>query len=69
MLLCVTVCREEVRLEEVVIDERATVLKAYLKKAPNARAHLPIPKDAPLAEFELVAPQFPVFRIVPRSTA
>lgn len=61
--------REEVRLEELVVDRRAPVLKTYLKRAPNARAHLPVPKDAPLAEFERVAPRFPVFRVVPRSAA
>ena len=42
------------------------MLKAYLKRASNARAHMPIDKDAPLAEFERLAPRFPVFRIVPR---
>jgi hypothetical protein len=58
--------REEVRLEEVAVDRRAPLLKAYLKRAPGARPHLPIHKDAPLAEFERVSPQFPVFRVVPR---
>jgi hypothetical protein len=48
--------REEVRPEEVAPDRRAPVLKAYLKRAPAARAHLPIDKDAPLAEFQRVAP-------------
>lgn len=57
--------REEVRLEEVAIDRRAPVLKAYLKRAPNARAHMPVAADAPLAEFGQVAYRFPVFRIVP----
>ena len=62
--------REEVHLEEVVApDRRAPVLKAYLKRASNASAHVPIDKDAPLAEFEQVAPHFPVFRIVPRNPA
>jgi hypothetical protein len=62
--------REEVHLEEVVVpDLRAPVLKAYLERASNANAHMPIGKDAPLAEFERVAPRFPVFRIVPRNTA
>lgn len=60
--------REEVRLEEVAPDRRAPVLKAYLKRAPGARAHLPVDKDAPLAEFERVSPRFPVFRVVPRNT-
>ncbi len=62
--------REEVHLQEVVApDLRAPVLKAYLKRATNASAHMPIDKDAPLAEFERLAPRFPVFRIVPRSNA
>ena len=58
--------REEVRLEEVAPDRRAPVLKAYLKQAPNARAHMLIDEDAPLSEFERVASRFPVFRVVPR---
>ena len=59
--------REEVRLEEIAADRRAPVLKAYLKRAPGARPHLPVHKDAPLSEFERVSSQFPVFRVVPRS--
>lgn len=58
--------REEVRLEEVAADRRAPVLKAYLQRAPGARPHLPVHKDAPLSEFERVASRFPVFRIAPR---
>jgi len=58
--------REEVRLEEVAADRRAPVLKAYLKRAPGARPHLPIHKDAPLSEFEQVSSRFPVLRVVPR---
>jgi pimeloyl-ACP methyl ester carboxylesterase len=55
---------EEARLEEVAADRRAPVLKAYLKRAPGARPHLPIDKDAPLSEFERVSAQFPVFRVI-----
>jgi hypothetical protein len=62
--------REEVHLEDVVAsDRRAPVLKAYLKRASNASAHVPIDKEAPLAEFQRLAPRFPVFRIVPRNPA
>jgi hypothetical protein len=61
--------REEVHLEEVAPDRRAPVLKAYLQRATNASAHLPVNKDAPLAEFERVSPRFPVFRVVPRNNA
>lgn len=59
--------REEVRLEELAVDRRAPVLATYLKRAPNARAHLPITKDALPAEFERVASRFPVFRVTSRS--
>ncbi len=55
--------REEIRLEEVPADRRAPILKAYLQRAPGARPHVPVNKDAPLAEFGKIAPAFPVFRI------
>jgi hypothetical protein len=58
--------REDVRLEEVPGNERAPVLRAYLKRAPGARPHIPIDKNAPLSEFERIAEQFPVFHVVPR---
>jgi len=54
---------EQVLLEEVEISQRAAILKAYLQIAPGARAHIPINKDAPIAEFEIIAPEFPVFRL------
>jgi hypothetical protein len=56
---------EAVRLVEVAADQRAPILKAYLKRAPGARPHLPIHKDAPLAEFAPLAAWVPVFRVVP----
>ncbi|HEX2912361.1 MAG TPA: nitroreductase/quinone reductase family protein [Chloroflexia bacterium] len=56
--------RKEVLLEEVPAEERAPILKVYLKRAPGARPHIPVSKDAPLADFEKVAADFPVFRIV-----
>jgi hypothetical protein len=55
---------EAVHLEQVAADRRAPVLKAYLQRAPGARAHLPVDKGAPLAAFAQVAAQFPVFRVV-----
>ncbi len=56
--------REEVHLEEVPRDARAPFLRAYLQQAPSARPHVPVNKDAPIAEFEKVATAFPVFRVV-----
>jgi deazaflavin-dependent oxidoreductase (nitroreductase family) len=55
--------RKEIQLEEVPTDQRAPILKAYLQRAPGARPHVPVNKDAPLAEFQKVAAAFPVFRI------
>jgi hypothetical protein len=56
--------REAIRLEEVPVDLRAPILKAYLQVASGARPHVPVDKDAPLAEFQKVAATFPVFRLV-----
>jgi deazaflavin-dependent oxidoreductase (nitroreductase family) len=56
--------RQNIRLEEVPVDQRAPILKAYLLRAPGARPHVPVKKDARLAEFEKIAPAFPVFRVV-----
>jgi deazaflavin-dependent oxidoreductase (nitroreductase family) len=60
--------REEVRLEEIPADQRAPLLKAYLQVASGARPHVPVDKDAPLAEFEKIATMFPVFRLVIKRT-
>ena|SRR5215472_8937755 len=62
-------CREEVCLEEVPPERRARLIKAYLKRAPGGRPHIPVNKDAPLSEFEKIAAQVPVFRVVPRRAA
>ncbi len=56
--------REAVRLEEISVDRRAPILKAYLQVASGARPHVPVDKDAPLAEFEKIAAAHPVFRLV-----
>ena len=56
---------QEVRLEEVEPGDRAPILRRYLEVAPGARPHVPVHRHAPLAEFERIAGQFPVFRILP----
>ena len=58
--------RQEIHLEEVPTDQRAPILKAYLQRAPGARPHIPVNKDAPLAKFQEVAAAFPIFRVVSR---
>jgi len=60
--------REEVQLEEVPAGQRAPILRAYLQRAPGARPHLPVNKDAPVADFEQVAAAFPVFRVASHKT-
>lgn len=57
--------RTPVMLEDVPIEKRAPLLKAYLQRAPGARPHIPVDKDAPVSAFEKIAADYPVFRIVP----
>jgi len=54
---------EQVLLKEVDIQQRAPILKAYLRLAPGARPHIPVSKDAPISEFEKIAAKYPVFRV------
>jgi deazaflavin-dependent oxidoreductase (nitroreductase family) len=55
--------REEVQLEEVPTNQRAPILRAYLQRAPGARPHVPVNKDAALAEFQKITAAFLVFRL------
>ena len=55
---------EDVQLDEIPADQRAPLLKAYLHAAPGARPHVPVDMDAPLTEFEKIAAEYPVFRVV-----
>jgi len=61
--------RREVFLEEVPVKQRAPILKIYLKRAPGARPHIPVNKDAPLSEFEAIASSFPAFRIIEKKNS
>lgn len=58
--------REPVRLREVEVEARAPILRRYLQLAPGARPHFPIGPDGDLADFERIAPDYPVFRISDR---
>jgi hypothetical protein len=51
------------RLVEVPLAERTPILKRYLARVPGARPHLPVDRHASLAEFEGIAPQYPIFRL------
>lgn len=54
---------ERIHLQEVEVAKRPPILKAYLKIAPGARPHIPVSMDAPPAEYEAVAADYPVFRV------
>lgn len=56
--------REEVHLEEVPVDQRAPILKAYMQRAPGSRSHMPVSKDASLSEFEKIAGAYPTFHLI-----
>ena len=58
--------RQPVRLVEVPAGERAPIIRAYLKRTRiSTQEHLGgIDVDAPLEEFQRIAPRHPVFRIV-----
>jgi hypothetical protein len=56
--------REQVRLAEVPTERRAPILRRYLQVAPGARPHVPVDRHASLDEFEAIAADYPVFKIV-----
>lgn len=60
---------EDVKLIEVPVERRAPLLKAYLRIAPGARPHVPVAKEAPVDQFEKIAPRFPVFRVETRAAS
>jgi hypothetical protein len=54
--------RETVHLEEVDSSIRALTLRRCLQAAAGAGPHIPVNRRASLAEFERIAPDYPVFR-------
>lgn len=61
--------RESVRLEELDPGERPRILRRYVEVAPGGRAMIGVQPDASQAEFERIAPHYPVFRITPDPAA
>jgi hypothetical protein len=57
--------REAVRLQDVDARDRAPILRRYLEVAPGARPHIPVDRKAPLADFERISQDYPVFRVLP----
>jgi deazaflavin-dependent oxidoreductase (nitroreductase family) len=57
--------RRPVRLEEVAVEQRPTIIQAYVgRTAISTAEHLGVQPGAPIEEFERIAPDHPVFRIV-----
>jgi deazaflavin-dependent oxidoreductase (nitroreductase family) len=56
--------RERVKLEEIPVSERAPIIAAYLpKNAMATKKHFGVEPNAPIEEFERIAPNHPVFRV------
>jgi deazaflavin-dependent oxidoreductase (nitroreductase family) len=57
--------RRRVQLTRVPSEERAPILREYVRIAPSGRQHFPLAVGAPLSEFEAIADRYPVYRIDP----
>ena len=55
--------RRRVHLVAVPAEQRAAIIREYVRIAPGGRRHFPLDFGAPLSEFEAIAHQYPVFRI------
>ena len=54
-----------IRLEEIPVEDRGPIIQAYLpKNAMATKKHFGVEVDAPLEDFQRIAPDHPVFRIV-----
>jgi deazaflavin-dependent oxidoreductase (nitroreductase family) len=56
-----------VRLDELPVELRASVLKRYVERVPGGRPHIPVGRDQPVGAFEMIAADYPVFRVTPLS--
>src|ERR1700730_17479996 len=59
--------RENVSLVPDFSANRAAILRRYLEQAAGARPFFPIDRRAPLADFERIVKDYPVFRVAPAS--
>jgi hypothetical protein len=44
-------------------DQRAPILREYVRIASSGRQHFPLPVGAPLPGFEAISERYPVYRI------
>ena len=57
--------RRAVHLVEVPPEQRAPIVREYVRIASSGRLHFPLPVGAPLSDFEAIAGRYPVYRIDP----
>ena len=55
--------RRCVHLVAVSAEERAPILREYVRIASSGRRHFPLRVGAPLSDFEGIAERYPVYRI------
>jgi len=55
--------RRRVRLAAVPPEQKAPILREYVRIAPSGRQHFPLPVGAPLSDFEAIAERYPLYRI------
>jgi F420H(2)-dependent quinone reductase len=55
--------RRNVHLVGVPPQERAPILREYVRIAWSGRRHFPLAVDAPLSAFEAIAERYPVYRM------
>ena len=57
--------RRRVRLVAVPPEQRAPILREYVRIAVSGRQHFTVAVGAPLSDFEAIAERYPVYRIDP----
>jgi deazaflavin-dependent oxidoreductase (nitroreductase family) len=55
--------RRRVHLVAVPPEQRAPILREYVRIATSGRQHFPLPVGAPLSDFEAIAGRYPVYRV------
>jgi deazaflavin-dependent oxidoreductase (nitroreductase family) len=61
--------RHRVHLEAVPAEDRAPILREYVRIALSGRQHFPLRIGAPISEFEAIAHRYPVYRIDPSESS
>jgi deazaflavin-dependent oxidoreductase (nitroreductase family) len=56
--------RYPVHLVRVPVEQRAPILREYVRRASSGRRHFPLAAGTPLSHFEAIAGRYPVYQIV-----